>query len=158
MIELKEVVRRLKINEGLRLQIYICPTGYPSIGIGRNLLTNPLTVEEERVCGDYKKGITANMAEYLCRNDVIRVTQALKASLPLFHKLDNERQFVLVDMAFNLGISGLLKFKNMLYALSIGDYRGASKELLNSKYAKQVGNRAKKNAHTLETGKWRDVV
>lgn len=158
MIELQEVVRRLKIHEGIRLQMYICPAGYPSIGIGRNLLTNPLTAEEERVCGDYRKGITANMAEYLCRNDVMRVTKNVKESIPVFHRLDDERQYVIIDMAFNLGLHRLLQFRNMLYRLNIGDYRGASKELLNSKYAQQVGHRAQKNAYTLETGKWRDSL
>ncbi len=158
MIELQEAVRRLKINEGVVLSLYICKSGYPTIGIGRNILTNPLTDEERKVCGNYEKGITPNMAEYLCRNDIKKFTLLLKSNIPLFNKLDDERQFVLLDMCFNLGLQGLLKFKNMLYDLTIGNYRGASKELLNSRYAQQVGNRAKRNAYTLEFGKWKDLI
>ena len=57
-------------------------------------------------------------------------------------------------MCFNLGIQGLLKFKKMLYCLSIGDYRGASKECINSQYAKDVGIRALRISRLLSEDKW----
>ena len=57
-------------------------------------------------------------------------------------------------MCFNMGIKRLLGFKRMLGAMFIGDYRGAAKECLNSKYAKDVGKRAERIAQLIETGVW----
>ena len=76
----------------------------------------------------------------------------LKKELPFFNNLDAERQYALIDMAFNLGILGLLRFKKMLRAIERGDFIRASKECLNSKYASEVGQRAVRIANTLATG------
>ena len=152
---MNECVQRLAMHEGIRLEPYICPAGYKTIGIGRNLETNPLTAEEKRVCGDYEHGITKQAAFYLLRNDIKRVTKECMKSIPFFSVLDNERQYALVDMCFNLGIKGLLKFKNMLRAMGAGYWEEASRECLNSKYAKDVGIRAKRIAETIRTGRFR---
>ena len=76
----------------------------------------------------------------------------MQKNIPYWKILDNERQYALLDMAFNMGISRLLKFRKMLEDIEIGDYRGAAKECLNSKYAKDVGQRAKRIAKTIEKG------
>lgn len=154
MIDMNECVQRLAMHEGIRLEPYMCPAGYKTIGIGRNLEKNPLTSEEKRVCGDYERGITKQAAFYLLRNDIERVTKECKKNISFFETLDDERQYALLDMAFNLGIKGLLKFKNMLSAMGIGCWTEASRECLNSKYAKDVGKRANRIAETIRTGKF----
>lgn len=75
--------------------------------------------------------------------------------MPWWRKLDEERQYVLIDMCFQLGINGLLKFKNMLAAIAAGDFEKASKECLNSAYAKQTPARAKRIARLIKTGEWK---
>jgi len=55
-------------------------------------------------------------------------------------------------MAFNLGVAGLLGFKKMIVALKNGNYQLAAKECLDSRYAKEVGARAKRVAETIRTG------
>lgn len=152
MIDKEAVIKRLSIHEGIKLQPYKCLAGYLTIGIGRNLETNPLTEEEKKVVGDWRHGITKNAAFFLLRNDITRVEMECKQHIPFWKQLDDERQYALLDMTFNLGINGLLKFKKMLACMSIGDYRGASKECLNSKYAKEVGKRAQRIGKIIEKG------
>ena len=152
MINLYEVSQRLIIHEELRLQPYFCSKGKLTIGVGRCLETNPLTAEEEKVVGDWKHGITRNAAIYLLRNDIKNIYRVLKKYLDFFDKLDAERQYALIDMAFNIGVHGLLKFKKMLKAMRKGDYDNAAEECLNSQYAKEVGIRAKRIAATIKTG------
>lgn len=155
MIGLNEAIKRLVFHEGLLLKPYICPAGYLTIGIGRNLITNPLTAKEIEVVGkNYKDGISESAAFYLLKNDIKRSKEDLSKNISWFYQLDDERQYALLDMCFNLGIKRLLGFKKMLGAMFIGDYRGAAKECLNSKYAKDVGKRAQRIARLIETGVW----
>ena len=154
MLDEGTIIQRLCIHEGIRLMPYRCPAGYLTIGVGRNLDTNPLTDEELKVCGDWKHGITKNAAFYLLRNDIVKVGNECIKYIPFFKNLDNERQYVLLDMAFNLGIKGLLKFKKMLANMAQGNYNQAAEECLNSKYAKDTGKRAQRIAQTIRTGKF----
>ena len=67
----------------------------------------------------------------------------------------DERQYALIDMCFQLGAYGVSKFKNMLSAMREGDWDKASKECLNSKYARQTPKRAERIAHLIKTGEWK---
>ena len=154
MIDIYEVCQRLLLHEGLRLNPYRCTKGRLTIGIGRNLDDNPLTAEEKNVLGDWEHGITREAAFFLLRNDINRIEKELKKNISFWKQLDDERQYALLDMAFNLGVDGLLKFKNMLGFLWMGDYRQAAAECLNSRYAKETGKRAKRIAKTIETGRF----
>ncbi len=154
MISLYETQQRLVFEEGLKLSPYRCSRGYLTIGVGRNLDTNPLTEVEKRVVGDVSSGITKNAALFLLRNDIERVEKQCSENISCWGMLDNERQFALFNMAFQMGYKGVLKFKNMLYALERKDYVTASKECLDSEYAKQTPARAQRVAHLIKTGKW----
>ena len=155
MIDENEAVQRLCLHEGIRLQPYRCSAGYLTIGIGRNLETNPPTAEEIKVIGDYKSGITKNAAFFLLRNDIKRVEAECAERIPFWEELDDERQYARVDMAFNLGISGLLKFKKMLSYLGVGNYMQAATECLASKYVRDTGERAVRIARLVEKGIWK---
>ena len=124
MENLKEQLVR---HEGLKLTVYDCPAGYQTIGVGRNL---------------EGKGITEEEAFYLLNNDIDYFTEQLKNNIDWFDEIPEEKQNVLINMAFNLGVSGLLNFKNMLLAVKEERWIDASTEMLDSKWAKQVGNRA----------------
>lgn len=160
MIDKKEIIRRLTLHEGLRLKPYRCCAGKLTIGVGRNLIDNPLSkTEKQYLCRDnLKDGITAAEAAYLLMNDINSHWAECRKHIACFSALDHERQYALLDMCFNLGIRGLLKFRKMLEALSIGDYRGAAKECLQSKYAKDTGIRAVRISRLLENGIWRENV
>ena len=155
MMDMYIICQRLVMHEGLRLQPYFCSKKKLTIGVGRCLDTNPITAEEERGVGDWRHGITKCSAMYLLQNDVNNIIKELKSKLKFFKNLDDERQYALIDMAFNLGISGLLRFKKMLDALKNKEYQKAAGECLNSKYAQDVGNRAVRIANTIATGSFK---
>jgi len=148
-----EIQKRLMLHEGCVDHVYTCPAGYKTIGIGRNLITNPLTAKEKEVVKDLNK-ISVEQALFLLKNDVKRCTKDLINNISFYYQLDDERQYALLDMCFNMGIKKLLKFKRMLNAMLIGDYRGAAKECLMSKYAADVGKRAERISRLIETGVW----
>lgn len=123
----------IKSNEGLSLNVYKCPAGKDTVGYGRNL---------------EDKGITQDEAEMLLSNDIEWITTCLTAH-GLIDKFNKPQESVLYDMAYQMGISGLLKFKKMLQAMKDDDFNQASHELLDSKYARQTPNRAQRNAELL---------
>lgn len=148
------VCRRLAYHEGVVLKPYRCPEGKLTIGVGRNLEDNPLTDEERKACGDIYNGITKNAAYMLLRNDVTRCENELRKKILFYQELPVERQYALLDMCFNLGINRLLKFKKMLKAMENRNFPLAAYECLDSNYARQVPNRAKRIARLIKTGVW----
>ena len=154
-------IQRLCVNEGLKQKPYYCSAGHLTIGIGRNLEANPLTEEEKAYIGhSVKQGINEDQAFFLCRNDLKKVRADLDRELPWWRDLNDDRQFVMIDLCFNMGIGkkggkkGLLSFSNTLQLIATGYYVKASENLLRSKYAKDVGVRAERNAYALRTGEW----
>ena len=120
------VLDQLKIDEAFRGKPYKCTAGKTTIGYGRNLDDNPLTEEE---------------AEYLLKNDLEKVSYEC-CKLPYFSELSIVRRSVILNMVFNLGMPRFKKFKKMNKALSEKNYLLASIEMLDSKWARQVGDRA----------------
>jgi len=128
MKTLKDLREKLIEEEGFRLKPYKCTSNKLTIGVGRNL--------EDR-------GITQDEALYLLENDIIYFENQLTKSLPWFYAIHITAQLVLIDMAFNMGVNGLLAFKNTLRYIRDGEYLKASVEMLDSRWAAQVGKRAK---------------
>ncbi len=127
----------IKDHEGLRLKPYKDTVGKLTIGYGRNLEDN---------------GITKDEALHMLFADIRRVKCEASARLRWFNELDSVRRDVVIDMVFNLGIGKFLKFKKMIKAMSYGDFTTASKEMLDSDWAGQVGTRAKTLSKMMEFG------
>lgn len=147
------IIKRLEFHESCVLKPYYCPTGHLTLGIGHNVEARPFTDEEKRAIGDWKKGITKNMAYMICRNDVNICLNQLK-TLSFWNQLDLERQYALLDMCFQLGFNGLCGFKKMLEAMRWGKWQTAAEECLNSDYARQTPARAKRIARLIKEGIW----
>jgi len=126
----------IKRHEGFKQFIYLCTSGKRTIGYGRNL---------------DNRGITIAEAEFLIRNDIDECEKKLTEKLDFYSSLSDTRKTVLIDMCFNIGINGLLKFKNMLEFSRQGEFSKAAIEILKSEYAKQVKNRAIENAKAYES-------
>jgi lysozyme len=139
MINYEQLKRQLIDHEGLKLKPYKCTSDKLTIGVGRNLEA---------------KGISEDEALFMLDNDIVYFEEQLRRRLPSFRDITHTRQAVLVNMAFNLGVNGLLNFKKMLNALKNEDFTEASAQLLNSRYAVQVGNRAHELAEQLQSGEW----
>lgn len=131
---------RIEASEGRRLFVYDDATGNP-LKAGMTLVGNP-TIAVGRELS--RTGLSDDECAYLLANDIIRVTTALDALIAWWRRLDGVRQMVVAEMAFNLGPSGLMNFTSMLAALKAGDYETAADEMLDSAWARQVGDRAKR--------------
>jgi lysozyme len=147
------IIKRLEFHESCILKPYYCPTGHLTLGIGHNIDARAFTNEEKKAIGDWKKGITKNMAYMICRNDVNICLNQLK-TLPFWNRLDLERQYALLDMCFQLGFKGVCGFKKMLEAMRWGKWDKAAAECLNSDYARQTPARAKRIARLIKEGIW----
>jgi lysozyme len=148
-----KLIQQLTLHEGLRFRPYKCTAGKLTIGIGRNLDDKPiLASEQQKLFGKVltqqqltetlNRGITKEQAELILSWDVLDAVADAKALLPNFAKLSEQRQFVIIDMAFNMGRRGLGTFRNTLRMINEGDYTQAAANMLKSKWAKQVKSRA----------------
>ena len=156
----QDLIEKLIVAEGLRLQVYKDTLGIDTIGIGRNLEDRGITKEElddldiptiEHV---YEYGITEADAVYLATNDVQIVEEELVRAHPCLDRLDSVRQLILIDMAFNMGVPRLCKFKKMRAAVEAEDFPTAAKEMLDSRWATQVKGRATKLANAMHNGEF----
>ena len=150
----EKLKEQLILHEGLKLNAYKCPADKWTIGVGRNLEANPLS-EEEMLEVLKKSGITKDMAMYWLEREIRQVKRKL-ANYEWYTSQSEIRRRVLIDMAFNLGVSGLLSFQNMIGALEVGNYEVAAEEMLDSRWAEQVGKRAERLSLMMETNE--DVI
>jgi len=154
----EHLIDELIKHEGLKLQVYKDTLGIDTIGIGRNLEDRGISQEElddldiPNMDIIYEYGITEADAVYLANNDVQIVEDELLRAHPCVDRLDSVRQLILVDMAFNMGVPRLCKFKKMWNAIHEEKYDIAAKEMLDSRWANQVKSRATKLAHAMHTG------
>lgn len=135
--ELLKVQKQLILHEGKKGKPYTDTVGKLTIGVGRNLTDVGITDEE---------------ILYLLGNDIRAVEAHLNYALPWWVGLNDVRRRVLIDMCFNLGITKLLTFKNTLRAMQEARYGDAAEGMLNSLWAKQVGQRAVRLAKMMRTG------
>lgn len=133
------IADQLRRDEGVRAKPYVDTVGKVTIGVGRNLTDNGLSDIE---------------IDILLTNDIAAITSTLSSRLPYFDSLDPVRQAVLVNMGFNIGFEALDNFPNMLAAVAQGRFNDAADEMLDSKWASQVGDRAKRLSMQMKTGVW----
>jgi len=126
-MDLTQVRKRLIEHEGIKLKPYHCTAGKLTIGVGRNL--------DDR-------GISQATATQMLEEDIEIVLDELKRALPFWENLKWNYKEALVDLAFNMGVPRLMMFRKMLSAIEADDPDKAAEELLESRYASQVGIRA----------------
>lgn len=143
----KELLR----DEGLRLKIYVDSEGVPTVGVGHNLSDMEITEPEALA--------------YL-EADIDRTVKDLDRELPWWRELDQVRQHVLLNMAFNMGVKerrkdgtirGLVTFTTTLAFVKHGMYGEAAISMLQSLWAKQVGVRAKRLSQQMQDGPPKEV-
>ena len=137
-VDVITMVAELTRDEGEVLKVYDDKTGNllhagmtiggnPTIGVGRNLAGQGISVAE---------------ASYLLTNDIQSASAALEANLPWWENLDPVRQRVMVNMCFNLGVAGLMTFHNFLAAMQAGNWQEAAAQMQQSAWWNEVGQRA----------------
>ncbi len=136
MIDMEILKNELKVDEGFRSCVYTCSAGKLTIGYGHNVEDNP---------------IPEHIADLLLGYDVAGCIAKCE-KWDWFFTLSDPQQRAIVNMVYNLGFSGVCKFKNMIQAIENKDFDLAAKEMLDSKWAVQVGDRASRLASLIRWG------
>ncbi len=137
-----DLKQQLIRDEGSVSHAYEDSLGFTTIGVGRLI--------DARRGG----GLRDSEIDFLLHNDIEEKTAQVLAALPWASKLSEPRFAVLVNMAFQLGIGGLLKFKRALGSIEAGQYSEAAMEMVDSLWAQQTPERAKRLAKQMLTGEW----
>ena len=136
-MDIDQLIIELNRDEGLRLLPYRDTVGKLTIGVGRNLDDVGISIAE---------------ANNMLINDINRVLPQLDKSMPWWRDLSEARQRVLCNMAFNLGITKLLKFTKTLKMMQDGNYKQAAEAMRQSLWYRQVGVRAERLAVMMDNG------
>lgn len=123
--------QQLPIDEGERSKPYRDSVGKLTIGIGRNL--DDVGLHDDEIA-------------YLLENDLKVADRAARRLVPTFETLSEERKAVVVNMTFNMGERTFGTFTATLHAIQMGDFDKAADAMLASKWAQQVGTRARRLA------------
>ena len=137
-----KLIEMLKIHEGVETHAYKCSASKITIGVGRNI--DP----------EGGIGLSEDEIDYLLQNDIDRSITELDFEYGWFSELNEARQDAMIDISFNLGQTRLRKFKKALTAMEKSDWDTAANEFMDSKWSKQVGNRAKELTEIIRNGKY----
>lgn len=139
---MKELKKQLEQEEDRKYSAYRDHLGYLTIGVGRLI--------------DPRKGgrLSDEEIDFMLDNDVQERYDALSVALPWFLNLDPARQGALLNMAFQLGLAGLLGFVTTLDHVAHGRYEEAAEQMLRSKWARQTPERAARVSKQMRTGEW----
>lgn len=135
--------KQLGLDEGKKATVYKDSRGYWTIGIG--------ILVDERIPG---AGLREHEIQYIFNSRVDEVINEVGRRIPWFYKLDEARQGVLLNMAFQMGVDGLLKFKRTLEYVRVGDYKTAAAGMLVSLWFSQTPKRAMRLSKQMRTGIW----
>lgn len=137
-------IAQLKLDEGCVL------TSYPDPLSGGD----PWTIGYGHTSSGIHQGMTVDQAQAdaWLTSDIAKAETGLANALSWFDSLADFRQDVLANMAFNMGVGGVLNFHHMLAAMEVQDWPKAAAEMLDSKWATQVGRRANRLADVMQNG------
>ena len=143
------IIQHLLREEGERLEPYQDHLGFWTIGVG-----HLIDSRKRGYLPEYIRAfpITEAQSRVMLRDDVREKRKNLEIALPWLPTLSPTRQCVLLSMAFQMGIAGLLKFHTTLARIRSGDYYGASTSMLSSLWANQTPERAARLSTAMHTG------
>ena len=138
-MDLEKLREELKVDEGVKYEIYLDHLGLPTFGIGHLVLDSDpehgmavgTTVSEDRVneCFDQDVAVVLNECRKLYED---------------FDDLPTEAQHIIANMLFNMGRPRLSKFKGMKRGVDARDWNAAADEMVDSRWYRQVTNRAER--------------
>lgn len=136
MFDLMRMADQLMHHEGVRFKPYLDTLGNLTIGVGRNL--------DDR-------GLSESEVRHMLSNDIQDSYAECYTAFDAFKGLSTARKMVIVDMHFNMGLPRLRTFERMWLAIHLGDWEAAADEMLDSRWARQVGQRAQTLATMMRT-------
>ena len=139
---IKDSYTQLKRDEGEVLQAYQDSLGYWTIGIG-------ILIDKAK-----GGGLLPEESEFIFNNRLRIISEQLDKRIPWIVKLDPARRGVLVNMAFQMGVDGLMGFRNTLATIEKGNYRLGAEQMLQSLWARQTPARANRLSIQMASGVW----
>ena len=155
-----EATRRIAEHEGTRAKVYIDTRGHPTVGIGFNLDRHGAAAALAGVGANYAavragtQSLTNDQIDALARSDIEAAVNDASGLVSNFGELSAARQFVIVDMVFNLGSAGFGAFHQTIAAIEKGDFAKAADEMKESAWYGQVGSRAVSDCALMRSGTW----
>ena len=137
--EHEKTIAQLKSDEGYREHMYKCSEDKTTIGYGFNL----------------EVGLTEQESDVLLRFKISQLKLTL-GEYRWYRLLNDVRKGVIINMVYQMGLSGVLKFKNMIAAIEDGDYDKAAIEMMDSKWFQQTTNRANRLIDIMRRGEHND--
>lgn len=143
------IEKLLRFEEGLSFDAYYCSEKYPTIGIGWKIGGKNQPLE------DFKfMQISEEAALAQCKSMANEIALNLHCIIESWQELSEARQAVLISMAYQMGLAGLMKFKKMIAAIEVGDFVEAAQEGMNSRWANQTYARANRHMRMMLTDDW----
>ena len=143
-MNLEQLQIELAADEGCKLEIYLDHLGYPTVGIGH------LITEDDELYGfEVGSEVSQEHVDELFHEDIQRTVRDCELLYSDFNDLPEEAQLIIANMCFQLGRPRLTGFKKMKAAVDSRDWREASRQMLDSKWAKQTPNRASRLSHRM---------
>lgn len=137
----------LEYEEGRRKKPYKCSEGHWTIGVGHKIS------DSDAATYSHIDGMTDKAIDSLLSKDIEKAIKAAQ-KYTWFKNLNEPRQAVIISMIFQMGEAGFSKFQMVREHLLRGEYIEAASEMLDSRWAKQTPNRAKRHARQMRTGEW----
>jgi len=142
-MDMNRLLKSVKEHEGYRNKVYLDTLGKRTVGVGH------LCVED---FWEDNKEYSEEMLMNILKDDLKNAIEGAERLLKDCRILDSLAREIVIEMVFQLGETGVSKFRNMLKALKEGpDYKTASIEMLDSRWAKQTPNRAKKMSDSMRS-------
>ena len=132
---MSNLIEQIKESEGFRPTVYQCTEGYDTIGYGFAI--------KDLVLGE-------DICDIILERKIAELKLRIKQKLPFYDDMPEKAQDVIVEMCYQMGINGFSKFKKTIDHLMRKDYKAASVEMLDSRWAKQTPNRAKKLSNQMK--------
>lgn len=135
----------IKIHEGFRSSVYLCPTGHPTVGYGFRVAD--LSADELALNAGVVEPMSKEVAEKILDTKITKFKKQVYNALPWLTYAPMDIQDALCEMAYQMGVAGLLGFKNTLALIKERKYTQAAENMLKSKWATQTPKRAKQIAN-----------
>ena len=135
----------IKIHEGFRDSVYLCPTGHPTVGYGFRVAD--LSADELALNAGVVEPMSKEVAEKILDIKITKFKKQVYNALPWLTYAPMDIQDALCEMAYQMGVAGLLGFKNTLAMIKERKYTQAAENMLKSKWATQTPKRAKQIAN-----------
>lgn len=151
MNQKSEIIPLLREEEGVRYTPYLDSLGYPTTGVGFKLGPQGAPLSH------YTFTLSDNTIDAWLQDNVNSVSKSMQQNADIAKALthcNQPRQDILTSMAYQMGVSGLAGFHNMLSAISAEDWNEAVAQMLDSSWAKQTPERAQRHADVMRSGKW----